>query len=793
MDPSVICARYCRTFVFLFLTILLFSPSAATHAQESRDLIVVIDVSTSMIDLFDQAKIESKQLVSSAQLGDRITIITFGKSARLLERMRIRSSSDIARALSILEELEATDYSTNLPAGMEFGLRELRQFYEDDPDSRRLLMWLSDDKSNPPTDVPELITFASLKERQTDQMPDQNWFEFAAPIEPEAKSDVQWFVDWASRSAMVLNAEFLTGDLGTIFVPELEREIVVNFEPTTEAMRESSFSVVAEIADSEGGHYSASIPVSPSIIVCKGTPWQETIRFMFPERAGSYQCRISFVLPSDELLKISPPQVSLKVNIQPSINPIGEQIAAIDAVIVAGMEESIQKRAPTERAFAPKMRSELLKNSGSTGRRASLLFGPVVPRGEYQVSTPLAITKNVSLDSLSMRKNFELPRGLTLLPDFRISDGTLFADLSLTAEKEIDLAEGWEILGEISFLSRDEGATIFPATVPIKLYSRKGLAKWGKRELQTGSTFEQIATFMHKAKPYVTKVGQALLVLLGISVLLYLVKRYGFASTQLEGTLEAIRNPSDHKIKVVNLRRMGKLRATSSLVIGSSRKADIVLPHNSVTDMHVKITTARTSAGTVVFVQPLHHNQIIVNDIAYTNRKELGDKDLLTIGEFVFLYKCPEIQRETIVRYLDGRSIRGILVSWDIDNPSFEFLPKGAPSLDAKMVIDFADLKAVFFVRKASRFSSDRFFGYDLSPSGRPIEVIFKDEELLEGYLIGETGEWSKRFYLVPKDRGEIAMILIERSAVQNTFMREPFEKPRMDIRKTFRSLFGRV
>jgi hypothetical protein len=137
--------------------------------------------------------------------------------------------------------------------------------------------------------------------------------------------------------------------------------------------------------------------------------------------------------------------------------------------------------------------------------------------------------------------------------------------------------------------------------------------------------------------------------------------------------------------------------------------------------------------------------------------------------------------------------MRGILVSWDIDSPDFEFLPKDAPSLDAKIVVKFSSLKAVFFIRKASRFSGNRLFGNRAPAGGRPVEIIFEDGELLAGYMIGESSELSKRFYFVPKEPGEIGLVLIERSTVQHIFMREPFEKTTRDFRGLFRGFIGRI
>ncbi|UCD57718.1 MAG: hypothetical protein JSV16_01010 [Candidatus Hydrogenedentota bacterium] len=102
-------------------------------------------------------------------------------------------------------------------------------------------------------------------------------------------------------------------------------------------------------------------------------------------------------------------------------------------------------------------------------------------------------------------------------------------------------------------------------------------------------------------------------------------------------------------------------------------------------------------------------------------------------------------------------------------------------------------MKGVFFVRKVARFSGDRLFGPERTSTGHPAEIIFKDGELLEGYMVGETAEWSKRFYMIPRERGEVALVLVERSAVQNVFMREEFEKPSFGLRRVLRGLTGRI
>ena len=126
MNHRVQNTRPAKPLFFIFAILFLFFSGSRAHADESRELVVVIDISTSMHDLLDETKSQAKQLVSSAQIGDRVTIITFGERASLIERSRIRNSYDIARLISVVDELEATEFSTNLPAGMERGLSELK-------------------------------------------------------------------------------------------------------------------------------------------------------------------------------------------------------------------------------------------------------------------------------------------------------------------------------------------------------------------------------------------------------------------------------------------------------------------------------------------------------------------------------------------------------------------------------------------------------------------------------------------------------------------------------------------
>jgi hypothetical protein len=780
--------RFYKTTILVVTVAILLSAATDLSAQKSRDLIVVLDVSASMASLFDTAKDEAKHFISSAQIGDRVTVITFGKRTHLLVRTRVRSSHTIGRVLSEIDKLSPVELNTNLPMAMERGLSEMEQFYKDTPDSERTLMWLSDNKDNPPEDFPNLITFASLKEEHSKRVPDRNWFVFKKPIETESDSELDWFVDWTKRNNMVLKAELPRRDIGSIMLPTNEAEFDVTFTPDSAGTWGTSFTVVAEVADEERGNYSASVPITPSTIVCDSKGWTQRFKISFPDRAGSYVCRISFVLPSDKLLEISPPQLALDARLVP---PMDQQktIAAIEKTFDANYHATLNNRTNADSLFSSEVRGQLINDFKGAVERHMLVFGPIVSGGQYRESASLTLAENIPLDVISLKTTFSLPEGMTLQPEFRRSAGAkVIADLCLLVDETLLPEDGWEVKGVISFLTKDTKAKVFPSSIPIRLYTRPDLSSWGRRQIEMNPAYAKVSEVAGQLKTVAVTAGKVGIVLFFLWLFLYLIQRYFFTTTDLVGMLEVAKNPTRQRIRYFNLQRLGKLKKRNSLTIGRSRKADIVLPHPSVGDLHAKIMTTKIDTSIIIFIQPLEGNQIKVNDIAYSRQKEMSDCDKLIIGEFVFMYKRPEVYRETIVHFNNGASIRGTLISWDIDSTSFEFLPANAPSINAKKKIEFSSLKMVTFVKKVKRFSRENLFG-PVRTMGYPVEVFFKDGELLEGYMMTETGEWSKRFYVIPKNNDEVALILVERSAVESVVKCEHFKQSFFHLRRFLRAL----
>lgn len=109
-----------------------------------------------------------------------------------------------------------------------------------------------------------------------------------------------------------------------------------------------------------------------------------------------------------------------------------------------------------------------------------------------------------------------------------------------------------------------------------------------------------------------------------------------------------------------------------------------------------------------------------------------------------------------VVRYSDGRVVKGYSYDFSPHKPRFHLLPAGAgSSLTADVVeVRIRDLKAVLFVRDfgGDPSSSERKeFAEGERPPGRKVEVTFKDGEVLVGSTVGYDPR-RRGFFFIPAD-----------------------------------------
>ena len=112
------------------------------------------------------------------------------------------------------------------------------------------------------------------------------------------------------------------------------------------------------------------------------------------------------------------------------------------------------------------------------------------------------------------------------------------------------------------------------------------------------------------------------------------------------------------------------------------------------------------------------------------------------------------IQIKVVVRYQDGRILKGFTNNFLPTKELFHLTPADAPPGTKPAEVRTGELKAIFFVKDFAgkpQHADRKEFDQAKLPIGRKIKVVFKDGELLvgttQGYQPGRPG-----FFVLPVD-----------------------------------------
>ncbi len=95
--------------------------------------------------------------------------------------------------------------------------------------------------------------------------------------------------------------------------------------------------------------------------------------------------------------------------------------------------------------------------------------------------------------------------------------------------------------------------------------------------------------------------------------------------------------------------------------------------------------------------------------------------------------------RKVVLRYADGRVVKGFTLDFFPDKPRFHFFPVETESSGKGVQVTMNELKAVFFVRDFAgrpQYQERKHFAEGQQPPGRQVEVTFVDGEVLVGYTV---------------------------------------------------------
>jgi uncharacterized protein DUF6982 len=116
------------------------------------------------------------------------------------------------------------------------------------------------------------------------------------------------------------------------------------------------------------------------------------------------------------------------------------------------------------------------------------------------------------------------------------------------------------------------------------------------------------------------------------------------------------------------------------------------------------------------------------------------------------------MQNKIVVRYLDGRILKGFTADFLPTKPTFHVTAAEIAQSSEPIEVRVADLKAVFFVKdlvgKPQPYNRRKEFDPGKPTPGRKIRVVFKDREL----LVGTTQGYDRTrpgFFVIPADSEE--------------------------------------
>jgi hypothetical protein len=108
---------------------------------------------------------------------------------------------------------------------------------------------------------------------------------------------------------------------------------------------------------------------------------------------------------------------------------------------------------------------------------------------------------------------------------------------------------------------------------------------------------------------------------------------------------------------------------------------------------------------------------------------------------------------KVVARYIDGRRVKGLSQDFFPNKDRFHVYPTAKPSSEAVEVL-LKELKAIFFVKDFAgnyMYNERKEYIQGEKPSGRKMEVTFKDGEVLVGTTLGYDPS-RPGFFIFPAD-----------------------------------------
>jgi len=729
-------------FSFLALTASLFfvvllsqGVFAATRTEKNQDIVFLVDTSSSMRDIFDGVKKSIRDYVRQGQPGDNVVIISFAEKVELRIRQRISSDEDVKLIERELDKMEPTGDFTYITAALDRGMEELRTLASKDPTHLRTLVLMSDGKNNPPPDISEPLTFEEVLQRYPGLLkaadssfyylslgknPDPEVLSFMETVEGSSFETGKVTPETAKGKPPLALAQVFVEpvsiDLGAVFGPKATVTVSLAFFPARGNPSGRAIAISMSSRFRENPSWSTTIEVFPALIDCSAKPWTREIRLKIDSlHEGTLVGTVELKPVEGDALFIEPTEIPVTMMIR-----------------------------------QPEMR---------VVQRESLDFGPIDPRRRFEQSRIITLVPNAAAagEEIQVKQDIALPEGLTM--NTRIERRGQARDIIITVE------------------SSDEFQPLHSMVIEgkVRLSGARHVIAFSKNDIEVRIKVRPPAARGRALVGLFSRVTSLLVPVLAVVVGVVVIGLAGYwllrprPESAFEGKLVLLhlkgKASEVSRTIAVNLNDIGKTLRRDSLTIGSSTDAGIVLPHKSVAAHHCDVYVSIDEGSKHICIEPVGDNSVIVNMQRIAEPTPLSDKDLVEIGAYTFRFENPHPFKQIVVKFLDGRILKGTPSSWDIDTEGFNLLPRDAlPGSEEEIYVRFGDLKAVYFVRDFDGQIGKKIVSPSKQIRGTHLRLTFHDKEVMEGFTSEAYTASSPRFYFFPADQtGNTISLVVER------------------------------
>jgi len=702
----------------------------------TKNVVFVIDVSNSMYDIIDDLKKALKDYVQESSVGDSVSLVTFGNSAKLHYRKTIDDFNDFTQILEFCDSLSCPDDFTYLPCGLKKGIEELYQLHLMNPSSESILVLMSDGVNHPPESIEDesLITYDSiLKQFSPSFAPGTQWFITYVALKGKPDAGLFDFVKTCRGGTIKLGgklqggisevkirhdvsmAEESTLELGTACLP-LKTTIPLLLKPVRGKPAGQRIQIEGMLIDDPLSRH-ITLQVSPNEIICPKNEIRIDMEIAIEGKwDGAIQGVLNFIPPEGSLLIIHPSHFLLRAK-----KPIKILIGRLDPA--TGTYE--------------------------WGKAFLLSLGPLRAGDTVEEKFALKLEGLQPFEDIQLNiiPKIELPPGVECRAEIDISrlrkEGMTEAVVRAFAQKETILSNGREWNGELT-LRTSSPEFILPKE-PLGLQIRAAV-------LNHSFHWKKWLLILLASVLITGTVG-------GAKVLSD--KKF----VPAEGTLLVLECPQSLQLEYIDLKQISEKTRRKRLTIGSDKSSDISIRHKSVNEHHARLKIARRMGGTHLLLKSLGANTVYLNKTPLKKETRITDRDVIQIGEFQFLY-CNSPLKQVVVHYKDGSVKYGIPLTWNIEEKGF-LLQTEKEAGGTPTYVSFVDLKAVFFVKHFDKEIARKMKFSSFFAQKDHLRVLFKDGEKMDGYTIKDYDPKAERFFLVPqsatdKEENNIC-VLVER------------------------------